>query len=32
VVGLIVYYPFFKIYDKQLVEKEAAAEAAKEEA
>ncbi len=32
VVGLVVYYPFFKIYDKQLVEKEAAAEAAKEEA
>jgi len=25
VVGLIVYYPFFKVYDKQLVEKEAAA-------
>lgn len=23
VVGLIVYYPFFKIYDKQLAEKEA---------
>lgn len=29
VVGLIVYYPFFKVYDKQLVEKEAAAEAEK---
>ncbi len=25
VVGLIVYYPFFKVYDKQLVEKEATA-------
>jgi PTS system cellobiose-specific IIC component len=25
VVGLIVYYPFFKVYDKQLAEKEAAA-------
>ena len=29
VVGLIVYYPFFKLYDKQLVEKEAVAEAEK---
>lgn len=30
VVGLIVYYPFFKLYDKQLVEKEAAAEGHKD--
>ncbi len=27
IVGLVVYYPFFKVYDKQLVEKEAAAKA-----
>lgn len=31
VVGLIVYYPFFKLYDKQLVEKETAAETNKTE-
>lgn len=29
VIGFLVYYPFFKVYDKQLAEKEAAAEASK---
>jgi PTS system cellobiose-specific IIC component len=30
IIGLVVYYPFFKAYDKQLVEKEAAAKLASE--
>lgn len=32
VVGLIIYYPFFRVYDKQLLEQEAAAKAAESEA
>jgi PTS system cellobiose-specific IIC component len=32
VVGLLIYYPFFRVYDKQLVEQEAAAKAAEAEA
>ena len=30
-IGLVIYYPFFKMYEKQLLEQEAAAKSTEEE-